>query len=118
MPAKVYQYPKCSTCRKALKWLAARGVDHVAVDITETPPSKRELRAMLAHQDGDLRRLFNTSGVVYRQQKIKDRLPSLSEAQAIDLLAADGKLIKRPFVLTDAAGLVGFREDEWEKVFA
>jgi Spx/MgsR family transcriptional regulator len=113
MSLKVYQYPNCSTCRKALKWLDARGLDHTAVDITVKPPSKKELKGMLDHYDGDLRRLFNTSGVVYRELKIKDRLAQMTKTEAIDLLSGDGKLIKRPFLLTDHCGLVGFKEDEW-----
>ena len=116
MPHKIYQYAKCSTCRNALKWLDARGQDYKAIDITETPPSKAELKTMLAHYDGDLRRLFNTSGVQYRELGIKDKLPTMSPARAIDLLSGNGKLIKRPFLLTRSKGLVGFKEDEWRKV--
>ena len=114
MSLKVYQYPRCSTCRKALKWLDSKGIDHVAPDITETPPSKQELTAMLGHYDGELRRLFNTSGQVYRELGIKDKLATMTTAQAIELLAGNGKLIKRPFVLTAKGGLVGFKQDEWE----
>ena len=88
MPVKVYHYPNCSTCRKALKWLEARGVEHTAVDIAATPPSRRELKQMLSHYDGDLRRVFNTSGQAYRKQNIRDRfhIPSLklhTDAQGI-----------------------------------
>lgn len=118
MPLRVYQYPKCSTCRKALKWLDAKDIAHTDVDITETPPSKAELEKMLAHYDGDLRRLFNTSGQMYRALKIKDRLSAMKRAEAIDLLAANGMLIKRPFVLTDDVGLVGFKEDEWKSALS
>jgi arsenate reductase (glutaredoxin) len=114
MPHKIYQYPKCSTCRNALKWLDANGHAYDALDITEQPPSKKELKQMLAHYNGELRRLFNTSGVQYRELKVKDKLPSMSEDQAIDLLSGNGKLIKRPFLLTDDAGRVGFKEDEWK----
>lgn len=118
MPMKVYQYPKCSTCRKAIKWLEGKGIDHQAPDITATPPSKKELKAMLGHYDGDLRRLFNTSGQVYRELGIKDKLADMTDSEAIDLLAANGKLIKRPFVLTATVGLVGFKEDEWKAALA
>jgi len=117
MALKVYQYPKCSTCRKALKWLDTNGTTYTSVDITEKPPTKTELKKMLAHYDGDLKRLFNTSGIQYRELKIKDKLPSMSDKEAIDLLSQNGKLIKRPFVLTDSAGLVGFKEPEWASVF-
>ena len=117
MPVKVYHYPNCSTCRKALKWLEARGVEHTAVDIAATPPSRRELKQMLSHYDGDLRRLFNTSGQSYRKQNIRDRLPGLTPAQAVELLSRDGMLVKRPFVVTAKAGLVGFKEEEWAAAF-
>ena len=113
MPLKVYQYPRCSTCRKALKWLDSKSIDYVAVDITETPPSKKELAVMLGHYDGDLRRLFNTSGQAYRELGIKDKLAGMTKTAAIELLSSNGKLIKRPFLLAENHGLVGFKEDEW-----
>jgi Spx/MgsR family transcriptional regulator len=118
MTRKVYQYPKCSTCRKALKWLDSKDLSYVAPDITETPPSKKELAAMLAHYDGDLRRLFNTSGQVYRELKIKDRLATMTRSEAMDLLAANGKLIKRPFLIDADHGLVGFKQDEWSSALS
>lgn len=117
MTTTVYQYPKCSTCRKALKWLDAKGIDYKSIDITETPPSKKALQQMLSTYDGDLRRLFNTSGQVYREQGIKDKLKDMTPSAAIDLLAGNGKLIKRPFVLANSAGAVGFKEDEWTALF-
>jgi len=113
MLLKVYQYPKCSTCRKALKWLDGRGLGYVAPDITETPPTKKELAAMLGYYDDDLRRLFNTSGQVYRELGIKDKIAGMTKTAAIELLAGNGKLIKRPFPLAGDFGLVGFKEDEW-----
>jgi Spx/MgsR family transcriptional regulator len=117
MPLTVYHYPNCSTCRRALKWLDAKGISFTPIDITRTPPSKAELTKMLAHLDGDLRRLFNTSGQVYRELKIKDRLKSMTPAQAVGLLSENGRLIKRPFVLSPGGGLVGFREQEWSEAF-
>lgn len=114
---KVYHYSNCGTCRKALKWLDARGILYTDIDITEKPPTKAELKKMLEHYDGDLRLLFNTSGLAYREQKIKDRLPALNPSEAIDLLAGNGRLVKHPFVLTPKAGLVGFKEDEWKSAF-
>jgi len=113
MLLKVYQYPKCSTCRNALKWLDGRGLGYVALDITEAPPSKKELAAMLGYYDGDLRRLFNTSGQVYRELGIKDKLADMSKTAAIELLTGNGKLIKRPSLLAGDFGLVGFKEHEW-----
>ena len=114
---KVYEYANCSTCKKALKFLDAKQVDYERVPIVERPPSVADLKKMLAHQGGELKRLFNTSGQVYRELGVSEKLPTMSEAEALKLLAAHGKLIKRPFVLTDGAGLVGFKEDEWKKAF-
>ena len=107
---KLYQYPKCSTCRKATKFLNDRGIEFKSIDITEKPPAKTELKAMLASYDGEIRKLFNTSGVQYRELKMKDRLPTMSAKEAIDLLADNGKLIKRPFLLNqEKKGIVGFK---------
>ena len=114
---RIYSYNKCSTCRKALKWLDAKGVSYDVADITETPPKKTELKQMLEHYEGDLKRLFNTSGQVYRAMKLSSKLPDMSKAEAIDLLASDGKLVKRPFTLGGDFGLVGFKEDEWKAQF-
>lgn len=107
MVVKVYQYSKCSTCRKALKWLDGRGVDYEPVDIVSAPPKKQELQRALK-SGVPLKKLFNTSGASYRDGKFGERLPSMSEAQALDALAADGKLIKRPLVLGKGLALVGF----------
>jgi len=115
---RVYAYAGCDTCRKALKFLAARGVEAEVVAIREQPPTVVELRAMLRHVDGELRRLFNTSGQDYRAMKLGERLPSMSEKEALALLAANGNLVKRPFALTENAGTVGFKPDEWERLFA
>lgn len=116
---KLYQYPKCSTCRKAVNYLNEQGVDFKSIDITEKPPAKTELKAMLASYDGEIRRLFNTSGVQYRELKMKDRLPAMSAKEAIDLLAGNGKLIKRPFLLNDdKEGIVGFKQDAWQDFLA
>jgi arsenate reductase (glutaredoxin) len=117
MPIKVYQYPKCSTCRKALKWLDARGVVYDSLDIVSVPPKKAELARAL--KSGlPLKKLFNTSGQSYRDGGWSDKLGKVTEAQALDALAADGKLIKRPFILNGDAVLVGFDEAAYKKAFA
>lgn len=116
MGIQVYGYQGCSACRKALKFLDARGVAYEVVPIVETPPSKAELKAMLQFA-GEARRLFNTTGVLYRDMKMGERLATLSEDGALALLAQHGKLVKRPFVLLKDRGLLGFKEDEWEKAF-
>ena len=110
---RIYTYEKCSTCRNALKFLAAHGLEPKVIPIREQPPSPAELKRMLAFMGGDLRRLFNTSGLDYKQLGMKDRLPKMTDAEAIDLLAKKGNLVKRPFLLTAKLGLVGFKEDEW-----
>ena len=114
---KVYQYPKCSTCRKALKWLDERGVDYQSIDIVERPPSKTALMKAWKASGLPIRKLFNTSGQSYRQGGFKEKLPAMSDAEAIEALAADGKLIKRPLVIGDDFTLVGFRDDAYEERF-
>ena len=111
---KLYQYPKCSTCRKASKFLKEADQQFESIDITIQPPTIDELQQMLASYDGDIKKLFNTSGVQYRELNIKEQLPDLSNEEAIKLLAGNGKLIKRPFLLKDGKGIVGFKQEEWE----
>jgi len=111
----VYTYANCSTCRDAVKWLRAQGVAFVEKPIRETPPSVGELQRMLGYQDGKLRRLFNTSGQEYRALGLSDKLPAMTEAEALALLAGNGRLVKRPFALGDTFGLVGFDQAEWER---
>jgi arsenate reductase len=112
---RVYQYPKCGTCRKALKFLDAEGVDYRAEDIVAKPPSKALLRKALERSGLPVRRFFNTSGQSYRQGGFKEKLATMTDAQALAALAADGKLIKRPLVVEEDFVLVGFREDEWRE---
>lgn len=113
----LYEYKNCDSCRKARKWLEARGVEVERRPIRETPPSADELRRMLGHLDNELRRLFNTSGGDYRSGNYKERLPELTTDQAIAELAANGNLIKRPFLLGPESGTVGFKEDVWIPLF-
>ena len=115
---KLYHYPKCSTCRKAIKFLAESGREVELVDISQSPPSAAELNQMLASNEGDRRKLFNTSGMQYRELQLKDKLPQMSDAEAIQLLSGNGMLVKRPFMLDGSGrGLVGFKEDQWESFF-
>ena len=111
----VYQYPKCGTCRKALKFLDAEGVAHETRDIVTSPPSKTALRNAVQLSGQPVQKFFNTSGQSYRQGGFKEKLKTMSTDQALDALAADGKLIKRPLVLGDGFVLVGFREPEWRE---
>lgn len=114
---KVYAYQGCSTCRDAVKWLKAHDIAHQEIAIRETPPTVTELRQMLAAKAGNLRALFNTSGEDYRAMGLKDKLPSMSEDEALTLLASNGRLVKRPFALDQAGAvtLVGFKEPEWQQ---
>ncbi len=119
-PLKIYQYKTCSTCQKALKYLDSKKIAYESFAIVESPPSLGELKIMLAHlkaQGGGLKNLFNTSGVQYRELKIAEKLKEgLTEAEALKLLASNGKLIKRPFVLTPTSGTVGFKPENWDKL--
>jgi arsenate reductase len=115
MTVRVYEYSKCSTCRKALKFLEGRKVAFTPVPIVETPPSMAELKAMLGYVG--LKRMFNTSGIQYRELGISEKLKTMSEAEALALLAKNGKLIKRPFVLLKDRGMTGFDEGEWKAAF-
>lgn len=107
-------YPKCSTCQKAEAWLNARGLAHTVRDIKLDRPTEAELRAWHAKSGLPLRRFFNTSGLLYKDLGLKDRLPNMSEDEMYALLATDGMLVKRPIAVTDETVLVGFREPEWE----
>ncbi|HEY4393912.1 MAG TPA: Spx/MgsR family RNA polymerase-binding regulatory protein [Polyangia bacterium] len=114
----VWQYPKCSTCRKALKWLDAHGVAYQATDLVARPPSLTKLRELFKRAGLPIARFFNTSGESYRAGGFKDRLSTMSEAEALAALAADGKLIKRPLVDTGDAVLVGFDEAAYARALA
>lgn len=115
---KVYSYAKCTTCKKAAKFLKHHGIEFKQMDIVESPPTKKELKSMLASYEGNLKKLFNTSGILYREMKMSEQLKNMSEKEALQLLSEHGKLVKRPFVLIEAnIGLVGFKEDEWLKAF-
>jgi arsenate reductase len=111
----VYIYQKCSTCRDALRWLEVHGIAHQVKAIRETPPAPAELRSALRLMGGDLRKLFNTSGMDYRALGLKDLLPTMGEAEAIELLSQNGNLVKRPFLIGDGMALAGFKPEVWEK---
>jgi arsenate reductase len=111
-----YHYPNCSTCKKARKWLDARGVEITAIDLVATPPSAAVLADVLERSGLELRKLFNVSGQSYREGGWKDRLATIDRATALAALAADGKLIKRPILLGDDFALVGFDADAWSEV--
>ncbi|HEU4580357.1 MAG TPA: arsenate reductase family protein [Polyangiaceae bacterium] len=113
----VYQYPKCSTCRKALAYLDAQGVTYESIDIVQRPPSRAQLAAALKQSGLPLKRFFNSSGQSYRDGKFGERLPQMSEQEALDALAADGKLIKRPLLLGKGFVLLGFDAEQYRERF-
>jgi arsenate reductase len=117
MAPSVFTYKGCDTCRKATRWLAAQGIAFEEIPIREQPPSVPQIRKMFDHLGGDLRRLFNTSGQDYRALELKDKLAAMTEDAAIALLASNGNLVKRPFVLGKGVALIGFREAEWSAAF-
>jgi len=114
---RVYEYSKCSTCRKALKYLDARDIPYDKIPIVEQPPTKQELEMALDRLGGNLRLLFNTSGLQYREMQLSKKIKTMDAKEGIDLLSNNGKLVKRPFVLTQNDALVGFKEEIWDTVF-
>lgn len=110
-------YPKCSTCKKAEKWLEAKGIDFEKRNIKTENPSAVELKEWYQKSGLPLKRFFNTSGNLYKEMKLKDRLPEMSEEEQIELLSTDGMLVKRPILVDGDAVLVGFKEKEWEERF-
>ena len=109
----IYTLHQCSTCKEATNWLRAHRIDFIEKPIRETPPSLRELRTMLKAQDGKLGRLFNSSGMEYRALGMAEKLPAMTEDESLRLLAGNGSLVKRPFLLGPEVGLVGFKEPAW-----
>ncbi|MEM6369542.1 MAG: Spx/MgsR family RNA polymerase-binding regulatory protein [Myxococcota bacterium] len=114
---RVYAYSKCGTCKKAISWLKARNLALEEIPIVERPPTAEQLAEVMKKSGRPLKKLFNTSGQSYRQGGWKEKLPGLSEAEALKALAADGKLIKRPIVLGEAMALVGFDQGSYESAF-
>ena len=109
-------YPKCSTCQKAKKWLEGKGVEFEERDIKEQKPTKEELKIWHQKSGMPLKKFFNTSGMIYRELQLKDKLLDMTEEEQYELLATDGMLVKRPILVTDTAVVTGFREKEWEKL--
>jgi arsenate reductase len=118
MAIRIYEYAGCSTCRKALKYLDAKKKKYERVPIVEQPPTVSELKVMLGYLEANgktFKNLFNTSGEQYRALKIGDRIKAgMTEQEAIALLSKNGKLIKRPFLLTPKGGATGFQADAWD----
>ena len=109
------EYPKCTTCQKAKKWLEEQGIDFEDRHIVEENPTEEELRVWWKKSGFPLKRFFNTSGMKYRELQLKDRLPSMDEEEQIRLLASGGMLVKRPVLVGEDFVLTGFREKEWRE---
>ena len=116
MKITVLCYKKCTTCQKALKWLEENGISYQERPIKEENPGKEELRTWYQASGLPLKRFFNTSGNLYKEMKLKDRLPSMSEEEQLELLATDGMLVKRPLLVGEGIVLVGFKEEEWTQL--
>ena len=108
-------YPKCTTCQKAKKWLDEHNVEYVERHIVENNPSYEELKEWYQVSDFPLKKFFNTSGLLYKEMKLKDKLPTMSEEEQLKLLAANGMLVKRPLIIDDDIVLIGFKEVEWNE---
>ncbi len=112
---RFYGYKKCDTCRKAEKWLGAKGIDYEFVDITEKAPSVKELSDALQSGTIEMKSLFNTSGLAYKEGNFKDKVKSLTEKEAIKVLAENGRLVKRPFITDGKRFLIGFKDELFQK---
>lgn len=109
------QYPKCSTCRNAKKWLEVNNVDFSDRHIVEENPTKEELKSWHLRSGLPLKKFFNTSGNLYKELKLKDKLSEMSEEEQLELLATNGMLVKRPLLIGEDKVLVGFKEDNWKE---
>ena len=110
------EYPPCSTCQKAKKWLDANGIVYTDRHIKEENPTYEELKVWYELSGLPLKKFFNTSGLLYKSMNLKEKLPTMSEEEQLRLLATDGMLVKRPLIVSETIVLTGFREGEWEKL--
>ena len=109
------EYPKCSTCKKAKNWLESNGVEFEDRHIVENNPTADELKAWYEKSGFPLKKFFNTSGLLYKSMALKDKLPSMTEEEQLELLSTDGMLVKRPILISEDFVLVGFKESEWSE---
>ncbi len=112
---KVYCYERCTTCKKALKWLDDNKISYELIDIKGNHPDEATLRSAYKKSGLELKKFFNTSGQLYRQMELTKKLPDMTEDEKFKLLASDGMLVKRPLVICDDTVLLGFKEAEWEE---
>lgn len=112
---KVYCYARCTTCKKALKWLDDNGVEYTQIDIKDEHPDEKTLRELHEKSGLPLKKFFNTSGQLYREMGLSKKLPEMSEDEMFKLLASDGMLVKRPLLITGDRVLTGFKETDWKE---
>ncbi len=110
------EYPKCTTCQKAKKWLEGQKVTFVDRHIKEQNPTREELKEWHERSGMDIKKFFNTSGMLYKEMKLKDRLPEMSLEEKYELLSTDGMLVKRPVLVTEKGIVTGFKPEEWENL--
>lgn len=108
------EYPKCTTCQKAKKWLDENGIKYVDRHIKDNNPTYDELKNWYSKSGTELKKFFNTSGLLYKSLNLKDKLPSMSDEEKLKLLSTDGMLVKRPIIIADDFVLIGFKVPEWE----
>lgn len=117
MKALFVEYPKCSTCQKAKKWLIEHNVEFEDRHIVEDTPNEKELEKWIKQSNKEIKKFFNTSGLKYKELNLKEKLPNMTDEEKIKLLASDGMLIKRPLLILEDAILIGFKEKEWQEYF-
>lgn len=117
MKALFVEYPKCSTCQKAKKWLIEHNVEFEDRHIVEDTPNEKELEKWIKQSNKEIKKFFNTSGLKYKELNLKEKLPNMTDKEKIKLLASDGMLIKRPLLILEDAILIGFKEKEWQEYF-
>ena len=110
------EYPKCTTCRKAKKWLDEHEISYSDRDIKEDNPSEEEMREWIKKSGKPANKFFNTSGMLYRELELKNKLPDMTEDEMIQLLSTNGMLVKRPIIVNGEKMLIGFKEKEWEEI--
>ena len=108
------EYPKCSTCKNAKKWLKENNVEFIERNIVEEIPTEKELKEWIKISGEEIKKWFNTSGLKYKELNLKEKLPSMSDEEKIKLLASNGMLIKRPLLISDKGIFIGFKEDKWK----
>ncbi|EGQ2955344.1 TPA: arsenate reductase family protein [Staphylococcus pseudintermedius] len=117
MMIKFYQYPNCTTCKKAAKFLSDNGVSFEPIDITQHTPTKEEFRQIIQKTDLEIKKFFNTHGAKYKELNLKDRLGEMSDEEKLELLASDGMLVKRPLAVSGDTVTVGFKEADYRDIW-